>query len=118
MKRQVRVLAAVLAAGAVYYVWVRFTGLAIPCMFRKVTGLLCPGCGITTLILCLGEGNMEGAYHANPFLFVTGPVLIVELIYVFILYGKGKQIPKWNNVLITVYAAALCLFGVWRNLVL
>lgn len=118
MKRQVWLLAAVAAAGAGYYGWLRITGLAIPCMFRNVTGLLCPGCGITTLILCLGEGNLAGAYQANPFLFVTGPVLIAELVYVFFLHGKGKRIPKWNNIAVTVYAAALCLFGVWRNLVL
>lgn len=116
MKKQIRMLLSVIAIGAGYYIWLQLTDLAIPCMFRKVTGWLCPGCGITTLILCLGEGNLEGAYHANPFLFVTGPLLIAELIYYIFLQTKGRNLPKWNNIAAIVYGTALCLFGVWRNI--
>ena len=55
-RRKLRTLALVLGAGAVYAVLAaRFGGLACP--FRLVTGLQCPGCGVTTLLLCLLRGD-------------------------------------------------------------
>lgn len=102
--------------GFLYFVWLRVTNLGIPCVFRKVTGLLCPGCGITTMILCLSRLDWEGAYAANPFLLVTGVPLLADLIWCGQLRCHGKDIPRWNDLLLTVYMAFLLGFGVWRNL--
>lgn len=105
-----------LGLGIGYFIWLKLTGLAIPCLFRKTTGWLCPGCGITTLILSLAKLDFPGAYHANPFLFVTAPLLLAELGYSFVLRRRGKKLPKWNNVLVLFYCTALCIFGVLRNI--
>lgn len=102
--------------GLAYFVWLKLTGFAIPCMFRKITGWLCPGCGITTLILCLTRLDFAGAWEANPFLFVTAPLLLAELLYVYWMQKKREKLPGWNNVLIIIYTIALCIFGVLRNL--
>lgn len=109
-------VAIVLLAGILYYIWVRLTDLKIPCMFRTATGLLCPGCGITTMIMYLGQFRLMDAYHANPFLFLTMPFLLVELGYVFYLDAKGKKHPKWNQVLLIGYIVSLILFGILRNI--
>lgn len=106
----------VLAAGLGYYIWIQLTGLAIPCIFRSVTGWLCPGCGITTLILHLVKLDIQGAWMANPFLFATGPLLIVEGLYVWHHARTGRQLAAWNQKLLIGYAAALLVFGVLRNL--
>ena len=34
-------------AGGIYYLLIQFTPLRIPCFFRTVTGLQCPGCGVS-----------------------------------------------------------------------
>jgi len=47
------------------------------CPFRSLTGLPCPGCGLTRSCLCLLEGNLGQslAYHAfGPLFFVVGMV--------------------------------------------
>ena len=44
-------------AGLLYGIFVSYTGLAIPCLFRKVTGLLCPGCGVTGMCVALVHLN-------------------------------------------------------------
>ena len=44
-------------AGLLYGIFVSYTGLAIPCLFRKVTGLLCPGCGVTGMCVALLQLN-------------------------------------------------------------
>jgi hypothetical protein len=36
------------------------------CLLRGLTGLPCPGCGITTSLLALARGDMAAAWTANP----------------------------------------------------
>lgn len=104
-----------LAAGLGYFVWIQITGLGIPCIFRTVTGWLCPGCGITTLILKLARLDMKGAFMANPFLMITSPLLIAEGIYAWYCGRKQRQLPKWNQYCLGLYIIALMLFGIIRN---
>lgn len=101
--------------GLFYFIWIRLSGPAIPCLFRSLTGWQCPGCGITTMILCLADLDFRGAYQANPFLFITGPFLITELFYYMYLYHCDRKLPGWNHIMVTVYAAALIIFGIGRN---
>lgn len=116
-KKQVRTILVVLSLGVGYLIWLKLTDLAIPCMFRKVTGWLCPGCGITTLILALTRLDFRGAFRANSFLFVTGPLLLIELGYCSWKQKRGERLPGWNHAVVVIYGIALCLFGVFRNLV-
>lgn len=102
--------------GIAYYAWLRAGGTAIPCMFHKMTGWRCPGCGITTMMWNLLELDFVQAYRANPFLFLTGPLLLVELLYLSILSYKEREIPKWNGKALIVYICALVIFGVMRNI--
>lgn len=81
------------------------------------TGLKCPGCGITTMLVSLLSLEPSGAFHANVFLFCTSPLLIAELIYSYILSKKHRRLPIWNSCLLLAYTAALCAFGVLRNTV-
>ena len=39
------------------------------CPFKTVTGLPCPGCGITHAFLSLGRLDFSGAYAQNPLVF-------------------------------------------------
>jgi hypothetical protein len=36
------------------------------CLFRGLTGLPCPGCGITTSLLALARGDVQASWSANP----------------------------------------------------
>lgn len=47
------------------------TGWGIPCPFRAVTGWLCPFCGGTHLAAALLNGDVVGAWAANPLLLVV-----------------------------------------------
>ncbi len=116
MKKELKGAAAVLLLGMVYFIWLFLTGMGIPCLFKKITGWSCPGCGITTLFLCLARWDLSGAYAANPFLFVTGPLLLAQYVYYTYLRLKGKKLPRWDQVCLTVYLTFLIVFGVCRNL--
>lgn len=91
------------------------TGYSIPCVFHCLTGLKCPGCGITHMLMNLLLLDWKGAYAANPFLFVTGPFLIFEIIYEFFLSHSNRKFHSVNNILLVIYCTALILFGIIRN---
>ena len=40
--------------------------LSLPCVFRAVTGVPCPGCGMTRAFLLLSQLRVEDALAANP----------------------------------------------------
>lgn len=101
----------IVVLGLLYYLFVTLTGLSLCCPFRAVTGYMCPGCGITTMFLRLAELDLQGAYTANPFLFVTMPLLLFEIGYS--IYGSRS---KWNEVLLICYIIALIAFGFIRNI--
>lgn len=116
MKKTTKVCIGVLVTGIAYYIWLKAGGRAIPCMFRKITGWKCPGCGITTMLWNLLEFDFLNAYRANPFLFVTGPFLLAEILYLVILSYKERGIPKWNEWILGIYTCALIIFGILRNI--
>lgn len=39
--------------------------VGIPCLFRRLTGIPCPGCGLTRALLCLLRGDIRGALAYN-----------------------------------------------------
>lgn len=49
-------------------------GIPLPesCWFKRLTGLGCPGCGLTRSVICLVHGNFLDAWGFNPggYLFV------------------------------------------------
>lgn len=89
-------------AGLLYGIFVSYTGLAIPCLFRKVTGLLCPGCGVTGMCVALLHLNWKGAFFCHPVLFV----LLLPLTAVFICSAAGYvqngrfRFARWQNLIL------------------
>ena len=64
--RLLRAAAVILAAGLLYAAFCTWSGWAIPCPFRLLTGWLCPGCGVTRMCLALLRLDLPAAWAANP----------------------------------------------------
>lgn len=119
-RRRRRVLAGggvLLAAGLGYALWVRATGLALPCPFHAVTGLQCPGCGVTRMCLALLRGDLADAWAANPVLLLLLPVLGLLAVRMALRYVReGRTLgPRWEGALCWALIAALVVWGVARN---
>jgi hypothetical protein len=109
---------ALASSGLLYLLWLRLTGIGIPCLFRLLTGWKCPGCGVTHMVLALSRLDFPAAWEANPFLLLTLPFLIAEIFRSFSreISGSGAgAMPQWEQWLLWGYIAALIIFGVARN---
>ena len=61
----------------IYTVLIISFDIGIPCVFYEITGLYCPGCGITRLCLSLFEGDVYQAFRYNPIIFIDLPILFI-----------------------------------------
>lgn len=104
-------------AGAAYLAWIRRGGFAVPCLFHEVTGLQCPGCGVTRMIRAVSESDLEAALYANAFLFITSPYLLFLLLYSAYKWVRNERISTKIEASAVLYCIGLVVFGIVRNLV-
>lgn len=66
-------------AGAVWPTVVGATGLGLPCPLRTLTGVPCPGCGLTTGAVALSHGDFGAAFAANPVILGVGATAVLAM---------------------------------------
>lgn len=124
LKRELKKLIIILLVGFCYYLFVRFMGFGLVCMFNAVTGLvfpgglMCPGCGITRMVMAIIRLDFYTAIKSNSFLFVTGPVLIGVLLANEIKYVKtgSRQLSKVNRCILIAETVLMFVFCITRNI--
>lgn len=116
--RLLRALGLLAALGLGYALVIHMLGRGLRCPFYTVTGLLCPGCGVSRMCLALLAGDWMGAWRANPALVLLTPALAALLGLRAVRYVKRgeSKAPAWESRTWIVLAIALVAFGVLRNL--
>ena len=99
-------------------VWLSETGHGIPCIFHVVTGLQCPGCGVTRMLSALLHGDWRGAWESNAAVLTLSPVLagLVGLSLVRWIRTGSARLPRWADAVTVVCVVLRLLFTVARNL--
>ena len=87
-------------------------GIGIPCIFHKITGFYCPGCGLTRALISLIKLDFYQAFRYNILLMTLLPIYLIYLFYKYILKGK-KKIPNW---VCYVLLAIIIGFAILRNI--
>lgn len=86
------------------------------CPFKMLTGLPCPGCGITKSIVFFYDGDLIKSFSYHLF----GPILLVFCFYYLMklsaeLYYKKVFFENWNTKKIAyIFAAILIVYHVIR----
>lgn len=110
-------LIAIAVFGIIYlFVFLKF-GFGIPCIFYKITGMKCPGCGMTHAIAELSQGNVKLALEYNALCLTALPVLCLYLLYRAMRYvnGKDEGFYIWEYVLLIVLFVVVVRYGIVRN---
>ena len=103
---------AVLLCAGLFYGYVLLPrGIVIPCLFYRITGWRCPGCGITNLCLAMLHGRIAEAPAYNWGLVLSLPVLLWLVVY---RRTEGSE-RREKAVCIGLLVFLLC-WGVIRNL--
>ncbi|OUN07593.1 hypothetical protein B5G43_04480 [Flavonifractor sp. An92] len=115
--RVLRGLGIVLLLGLGYALWGSVTGLWLPCPFHALTGLECPGCGVTRMCLALLRLDFAAAWAANPGLLLLSPLILGLVGWQAMDYvrtgdrrpGRGQRLLGWTLVILVVG------YGILRN---
>lgn len=114
-----RILALVLGAGLLY-VLLCFArgGPVISCPFYRLTGLQCPGCGVSRMCLALLRLDFAAAFQANAMLLALLPVgLVFGAAHAVRFVRTGPcALTRLERTAVWIMAALLVIFGIWRNL--
>ncbi len=86
------------------------------CLGRNWIGSACPGCGITTSVDCLMQGNLQGSLAANP----AGPVLVACLVLHLFLHAfaiQRRERRRFCNLISNGINVSCCtvLLAVWLH---
>ena len=100
-----------------YLLVVLYTGVGIPCVLHALTGIKCPGCGVSRMIVALVHLDVPQAFTYNPFLFITGPFLIAYFVcreIKFVKHGTSQMGKLDCFMWIELFCAIV--YGVLRNI--
>ena len=106
--------------GLLFVLYVAFFtkfGFGLPCIFRWVTGLKCPGCGMSHALAAMVRLDFGEAAAQNILSVTLVPALALFFIYRFIRYiNKGKEdFRLWEYIFLVACALICVVFFVKRN---
>lgn len=122
-KRLLRVILIILALMVIllgYYEINKVYHVGIPCLFYKITGYKCPGCGITRALFSLIKGDIKQAIYYNKILMLMLPFIAIyfgykSYLYVMAIRGN-KKIEKALNIWACILLVIAIMYGVFRNM--
>lgn len=103
------------AAGAFLAAWTPPEAAASSiCVFRRVLGVDCPGCGMTRALSLLAHGHWGAALLKHP----LAPFAVLEAALLWAAAGmalaRGRlPAPGWGRVNALLIANAAIFYGVW-----
>ncbi len=68
------------------------------CLFRRATGIPCPGCGLTRSFAALAKGHFRLAFGFHPFAFAIAlEVLAVYLVWGWLALNRRSWPERWSK---------------------
>jgi hypothetical protein len=89
------------------------------CAWHRLTGLNCPGCGLTRSFIALADGDMRSAWSFNPAGMLFFAALLAQFPYRLaqlarLQAGRPAWRPAGAMIAVWVLVASLLVQWVWR----
>ena len=85
------------------------------CPFKDMTGLSCPGCGITRAFIAIGHGDIITALKNNPLILLFFPVFLLRFTQrLQEIFFKGFYAIRFNGQVLLFIAVFFLSFGIIR----
>lgn len=116
-KNQFKTAIFFIVIGLIYYIITQLTSFRIPCPIQSITGLFCPGCGITHFFICIVHLDFIGAVKENYavafLIIVLGIPKLIQIIWKPNCLKKNSRL--WQ-ILIFISLIFVIIFGILRNI--
>ena len=112
--RMIQTLAVIigLVAGIIVYVsFFTVTGIGVPCIFHSITGMLCPGCGMTHAMSSIAQGKLLEAIGYNALSLTVCPFLAMFLLVrAFKFIKTGQEEFSVIEILFLIICLVICVW--------
>ena len=115
MKKKIIIAIFLLLLLIIYLLLGNYFHLYIDCPIKKITGLYCPGCGITRMLLSILKLDFYQAFRYNPLVFISLPFFIFFLLESI----TTKKEPLYNKIPTKIWVIIIIIFviyGILRNI--
>lgn len=86
------------------------------CLFKNITGIPCPGCGMTRAFLFLGHGKIHEATMLNPNSLLAFTIIIFLWINKAVYIATGKEVRVYltrREKILAYLLSGLSMLAVW-----
>ena len=117
-KKSIKKDCIILLIGMIYLVWYQLINVGIPCVFHTVTGLYCPGCGVTRMFSALSKLEIAEAFRSNSLVLILIPygMFVYVRRYVYIIKGEEYNYKNYHRYILTFIVVLVIVFGIARNI--
>ena len=89
------------------------------CWFNQLSGLPCPGCGLTRAFCAISHGRFQEAWAFNPFAFLFYPLCVGIVLFPLFrrqwpAMTKNIMQPRTFSIAVPLLVLAMYAFGICR----
>ena len=100
-----------------YKIYISFN-IGIPCIFNLITGLKCPGCGVTRCLFSLVNLDINKAFQNNALVTILIIPFVIYYLYINYCYvlNKENRLSNIVNKMMPSLLIVVILYGIIRNI--
>lgn len=112
VSKKVFLIGIIIIIGLIIFVYISnpSQGPILPCKFNKITGLYCPGCGMTRAVHSALKLDFYQSFRYNSLLYLMPPLIALYF------YLKHKHVENLSKAILILMLVIAIGYGILRNI--